>query len=91
MCPFGTRGRAKAIKACMRWVKDLSLWHFYEVLMYSLCARRYAGYKRRVEEVVVYFSEAEITSLRREDHGHRKGIQDTGVLDKERQTRDLAG
>jgi hypothetical protein len=45
----------------------------------------------RVEEVVVYFSEAEITSLRREDHGHRKGIQDTGVLDKERQTRDLAG
>lgn len=75
----------------MRWVKDLSLWHFYEVLMYSLCARRYAGYKRRVEEVVVYFSEAEITSLRREDHGHRKGIQDTRVLDKERQTRDLAG
>ena len=30
-------------------------------------------------------------SWRREDYGHRKGIQDTGVLDKERRTRDLAG
>jgi DNA-binding response OmpR family regulator len=42
-------------------------------------------------DVLVDFFKDGNYAWRREDHGHCKGIQDTGVFDKERRTHDLAG